>query len=140
MLVASILCLKVGLVAGKLVAERGDASFPSFVRWLTSKVLIVNHHHDENEKSHSCYLSSASSTRIPHNQDHKDVCFKTGESRDCTMNPHWLPLQARWQFQTYIGTKRNILLQEVNKKLCKVILMQHLMIWNTKYVWTLGLI
>jgi len=55
---------KVVLVAGKLIAERGNASFPSFVRWLTSKV-------------------------------HKDVCFKNGESRDCAMNPHWLPLQAR---------------------------------------------
>ena len=49
-LVASNFYLKVVLVAGKLIAERGNASFPSFVRWLTSKVLSINHHHNKETK------------------------------------------------------------------------------------------
>ena len=86
----------------------------------------------------------------PYHQDHKDVCFKNGESKDCEMNPHWIPLQARWQFSNIfarkifcnlielfykkvaieicIRTKSTIYLQKIiqNKKLKN----QHLCVYN----------
>ena len=95
---SSNFCLKVTLVANKLISERGNASFPSFVRWLVSKVsidiVIVITIITKDRTNHQRYHD------FDHDhQDHKDVCFKKSQSADCAMNPHWAPLQARWQLE-----------------------------------------